>query len=475
MRAYDDAQYPQAERALQTALHTGLNSPKDRASAYKLLAFIYCTSNRMPDCEASFRAAREADPAFALSTIGSRPSAVGAGVPARRALNRARQRLTYHRVSPCEPPPPSPFATRLRVYWEDTDAGGIVYYANYLKFFERARTEWLRSLGVEQERAARTPGRDVHRQPHGHALPAPGAAGRSVGSHRGGARRGTRRLHLAQQALRGTELLAEGDIRIACVDAPTLQAAPHPRRSVEPPAMNQDLSIFQLVLHASFVVQVVMVGLLAVSLVSWSMIFGKVFGLQARAHAQRRLRARILVGQEPDRAQSGRRRQDMPAHRWSASSPAGMREFLKLRERRLDAVAQLDGARRAMRASFQRELDVIEGNLGFLASVGSVSPYVGLFGTVWGIMHAFVGLSNLQQVTLATVAPGIAEALVATAIGLFAAIPAVVAYNRFARDIDRLATQLETFIEEFLNILQRNVGAPAATTTGPATAPAPLR
>ncbi len=151
-----------------------------------------------------------------------------------------------------------------------------------------------------------------------------------------------------------------------------------------------------------------------------------------------------------------------------------MREFLKLRERRLDAAAQLDGARRAMRASFQRELDVIEGNLGFLASVGSVSPYVGLFGTVWGIMHAFVGLSNLQQVTLATVAPGIAEALVATAIGLFAAIPAVVAYNRFARDIDRLAIQLETFIEEFLNILQRNVSAPP-THAAAVTAPAPLR
>jgi biopolymer transport protein TolQ len=146
-----------------------------------------------------------------------------------------------------------------------------------------------------------------------------------------------------------------------------------------------------------------------------------------------------------------------------------MREFLKLRERRLDAVAQLDGARRAMRASFQRELDVIEGNLGFLASVGSVSPYVGLFGTVWGIMHAVVGLSNLQQVTLATVAPGIAEALVATAIGLFAAIPAVVAYNRFAREIDRLATQLETFIEEFLNILQRNASAPVGVAPAPAT------
>ncbi len=138
---------------------------------------------------------------------------------------------------------------------------------------------------------------------------------------------------------------------------------------------------------------------------------------------------------------------------------SGMREFLKLRERRVsDAGALLDGARRAMRASLQRELDTIESNMSFLASVGSVSPYVGLFGTVWGIMHAFVGLSNLQQVTLATVAPGIAEALVATAIGLFAAIPAVIAYNRFSRDIDRIATQFETFIEEFSNILQRNVG-----------------
>src|SRR5262249_9005007 len=137
---------------------------------------------------------------------------------------------------------------------------------------------------------------------------------------------------------------------------------------------------------------------------------------------------------------------------------SGMREFLKLRDKKHDIGAQLDGARRAMKASLQRELDAIEGSLGFLASVGSVSPYVGLFGTVWGIMHAFVGLGNMAQVTLATVAPGIAEALVATAIGLFAAIPAVVAYNRFARDIDRVATQLDSFSDEFSNILQRNAG-----------------
>src|SRR5205085_4100381 len=139
---------------------------------------------------------------------------------------------------------------------------------------------------------------------------------------------------------------------------------------------------------------------------------------------------------------------------------AGFREFTKLTQQPgMDVAAVMDGTRRAMRATYQREMDGLESHLSFLASVGSVSPYVGLFGTVWGIMHAFIGLSNLQQVTLASVAPGIAEALVATAIGLFAAIPAVIAYNRFARQIDRIAIQLESFIEEFSNILQRNAGA----------------
>ena len=227
--------------------------------------------------------------------------------------------------------------------------------------------------------------------------------------------------------------------------------------------MNNDLSITTLILQASLVVQLVMAGLMITSVVSWTVIFGKVFGLR-----------RVRLGNEDFEREfwSGRSLNDLntavgqktlsaPLERIFAS---GMREFMKLREKRLDAGAQLDGARRAMRASFQRELDVVESNLSFLASVGSVSPYVGLFGTVWGIMHAFVGLSNMQQVTLATVAPGIAEALVATAIGLFAAIPAVVAYNRFERDIDRIAIQMETFIEEFSNILQRNAGQPPAVT-----------
>ena len=229
--------------------------------------------------------------------------------------------------------------------------------------------------------------------------------------------------------------------------------------------MNQpDLSILQLVLNASWVVQLVMLLLVAVSIASWAAIFRKLFALN---------RVNALNDDFEKDFWSGTSLNDLfaaaaqnaklagPMERIFAS---GMREYQKLRERRvIDASALLDGARRAMRASYQRELDAVEMNLSFLASVGSVSPYVGLFGTVWGIMHAFTGLGALQSVTLATVAPGIAEALVATAIGLFAAIPAVVAYNRFARDIDRVAIKLETFIEEFSNILQRNLGAQSAS------------
>ena len=226
--------------------------------------------------------------------------------------------------------------------------------------------------------------------------------------------------------------------------------------------MNQDLSIVSLIMHASWVVQLVIAGLLLMSLASWAVIFGKLIGISRIRGQNESFEQEFWSGKNlADLYKSASNRVDSaPMERLFAS---GMREFLKLRDRQLDAGSQLDGARRAMRASLQRELDTMEGNIGFLASVGSVSPYVGLFGTVWGIMHAFVGLSNLQQVTLSTVAPGIAEALVATAIGLFAAIPAVVAYNRFSRDIDRIAIQLESFMDEFSNILQRNVGNAVGT------------
>jgi biopolymer transport protein TolQ len=226
--------------------------------------------------------------------------------------------------------------------------------------------------------------------------------------------------------------------------------------------MNQDLSILHLVLNASIVVQAVMALLMAVSIASWAAIFRKLFSL-GRVKSQNEIFEReFWSGSSLNDLYDAASRKAQTCGPMERIFASGMREFQKLRERRVTDVGTLmDGARRAMRASFQREMDEVESNLSFLASVGSVSPYVGLFGTVWGIMHAFTGLASLQQVTLSTVAPGIAEALVATAIGLFAAIPAVVAYNRFARDLDRIAIHQETFIEEFSNILQRNVSAQA--------------
>ena len=226
--------------------------------------------------------------------------------------------------------------------------------------------------------------------------------------------------------------------------------------------MNQDLDILQLVLHASWVVQLVMLSLMLVSIASWAAIFRKIFALQRVKSLNEVFEREFWSGSSLNELYTTAASKGVNSGPMERIFASGMREFQKLRERRVSDVATLmDGARRAMRASFQREMDEVESNLSFLASVGSVSPYVGLFGTVWGIMHAFTGLAALQQVTLATVAPGIAEALVATAIGLFAAIPAVIAYNRFARDLDRIAISHETFIEEFSNILQRNVSAQA--------------
>jgi biopolymer transport protein TolQ len=217
-----------------------------------------------------------------------------------------------------------------------------------------------------------------------------------------------------------------------------------------------DLSILVLITKATLVVQLVMALLVIVSLASWTVIFGKGFAIRAARKETEQFEREFWGGAELSKLYekaTNRRRRTGSLER---IFEGGMSEFLKLRGREGESgPAILDGARRAMRAAYQREMDALERRLQFLASVGSVSPYVGLFGTVWGIMHAFTGLASLEQATLASVAPGIAEALIATAIGLFAAIPAVVAYNRFAHDIDRLATRFETFIEEFSNILQR--------------------
>jgi len=220
--------------------------------------------------------------------------------------------------------------------------------------------------------------------------------------------------------------------------------------------MNQDLSILSLLLHASLPVQLVVLLLIVVSIASWAAIFRKYFSLKRTRSLNEDFEREFWSGTSLNELFSSAAQHAKFAGPMERIFASGMREYQKLRERHVsDAVTLLDGARRAMRASFQRELDAVEQNLSFLATVGSVSPYVGLFGTVWGIMHAFRSLANVQQATLAQVAPGIAEALIATAIGLFAAIPAVVAYNRYSHDIDRLAIHFESFMEEFSNILQR--------------------
>ena len=225
--------------------------------------------------------------------------------------------------------------------------------------------------------------------------------------------------------------------------------------------VTHDLTIVSMIANASVVVQAVMAALALASLLSWTYIFMKLFAIgrakrQADAFEREFWGGADLVGLY-QRAAGGR----YVAAGMERIFEAGFKEFLKLKGRAgADVSALMDGTRRAMKATYQRELDALEAHLSFLATVGSVSPYVGLFGTVWGIMNAFRGLSNVAQATLQQVAPGIAEALVATAIGLFAAIPAVIAYNRFSHEIDRLAGRYESFMEELSNILQRQAHTP---------------
>jgi biopolymer transport protein TolQ len=216
--------------------------------------------------------------------------------------------------------------------------------------------------------------------------------------------------------------------------------------------------MLQLVLHASIPVQLVMVLLLFASIASWVIIFRKKRVLDRADREAERFEERFWSGAELSKLYSGATERGRAADGLEAIFEAGFREFNRIRQRRnVDGRMQLEGAQRAMRATSSRELDGLEHNLEFLANVGSISPYVGLFGTVWGIMISFQGLANVKEATIATVAPGISEALIATAMGLFAAIPAVWAYNRFATKVERIAVRYDAFSEEFSSILQRQV------------------
>ena len=220
--------------------------------------------------------------------------------------------------------------------------------------------------------------------------------------------------------------------------------------------MNTDLSLVELVMNASLLVQLVMLLLMAASVVSWTMIFLKRTALKRARDAANSFEDEFWSGKDLVSIYNRINDPKREATGMELIFLSGFKEFARLRNHSgLDSQSVLEGTQRAMRVALSRELDQLEVHLSFLATVGSTSPYVGLFGTVWGIMNSFRALGNVHQATLAMVAPGIAEALIATAMGLFAAIPAVIAYNRYANDVERLTNRYDTFVEEFSTILQR--------------------
>jgi biopolymer transport protein TolQ len=220
--------------------------------------------------------------------------------------------------------------------------------------------------------------------------------------------------------------------------------------------MYSELSLLDLVLNASFVVQLVLVVLVLASLVSWTMIFDRSSVLKKARRAADDFERRFWSGGDLSALYRDLGQSEKALTGLSSIFRAGFKEYVRLRKAEdSDPMAVIQGSERSMRVALSREMDRLETNLSFLATVGSTSPYVGLFGTVWGIMHAFHALGNVKQATLALVAPGISEALVATAIGLFAAIPAVIAYNRYSDQVGRLSNRYEEFVEEFSTLLQR--------------------
>lgn len=222
--------------------------------------------------------------------------------------------------------------------------------------------------------------------------------------------------------------------------------------------MNADLSIFNLILEASFTVQFVMLVLLGASIASWAIIFSKRKELDKATKIADEFEGLFWSGMDLSDLYRNLTSHGVEAEGIENVFIAGYREFSRLQQKSdSNGAIAVENAQRAMRIELSRELELLDARLSFLATVGSTSPYVGLFGTVWGIMNSFRSLGNAQQATLAQVAPGIAEALIATAMGLFAAIPAVVAYNRFSNQLDRLSGRYDLFVEEFVVLLQRQV------------------
>lgn len=221
--------------------------------------------------------------------------------------------------------------------------------------------------------------------------------------------------------------------------------------------MDSELSVWYLIANAGVLVQLVMLLLVLASVVSWALIFQRLQVFRKAKRAQMAFEERFWSGMDLGQLYREVNAEPTPFSGMESLFRAGFKEFSRLRQQSRDADAVMEGTQRAMRVAFSREQERLETHLPFLATVGSTSPYVGLFGTVWGIMNSFRGLAQAQQATLATVAPGISEALIATAMGLFAAIPAVIAYNRFSAMSDALLKNYETFADEFSSILHRRV------------------
>jgi biopolymer transport protein TolQ len=221
--------------------------------------------------------------------------------------------------------------------------------------------------------------------------------------------------------------------------------------------VDSELSVWYLIANAGVLVQLVMLLLLLASVISWALIFQRLQVFRKARQAQLAFEERFWSGMDLGQLYREVNAEPTPFSGMESLFRAGFKEFSRLRQQSRDADAVMEGTQRAMRVAFSREQERLETHLPFLATVGSTSPYIGLFGTVWGIMNSFRGLAQVQQATLATVAPGISEALIATAMGLFAAIPAVIAYNRFSAMSDALLKNYETFADEFSSILHRRV------------------
>lgn len=235
--------------------------------------------------------------------------------------------------------------------------------------------------------------------------------------------------------------------------------------------MSSDMSPLQLILHASVIVQIVMALLLVASVVSWSIMLRKRAELRRARTEADRFEETFWSGGDLSAMFKSIDQSRRVTRGMESIFESGFREFSRLRQQSgLGGAPLLEGARRGMKVALLKESDRLEQGLAMLATIGSTSPYVGLFGTVWGIMGAFHGLGNVQQATLAMVAPGIAEALIATAMGLFAAIPAVIAYNRYADQVTRIETRYDTFVEELSSILQRHASSPRSAAAAAAEA-----